>query len=170
MALPDDVKALVEATMARVGDDGRVLIVRPEGHAELTMPGQADIDTLELTHRFDRATDLAFQRRYRLAVVIDAPGIVGGVATRQMLAYLRNVGAHGVLAVFPRSPTATREPDTEWSVSDFLGLGFRRAEQAKTLASDYWVYRYNIYDYKITPDWLNSRYWANPEQWDRERW
>lgn len=169
MALPGDVKAFIEATIARVGD-GRMLIVRPEGQAELTVPSEVNVDTLELTDRFDRTTDLTFQYRYRLAVVIDAPGILGGIATRQMLAHLRNVGAHAVLAVFARSATATREPGTEWSVSDFLGLGFRRAEQAKSLASDYWVYRYNIYDYKITPDWLNSRYWANPEQWDRERW
>tara|TARA_B100001079_G_scaffold124671_1_gene106813 strand:+ start:10534 stop:11163 length:630 start_codon:yes stop_codon:yes gene_type:complete len=169
MGLPGDVTALIEATMEHVGND-RVLIIRPEGLADITTPAEAVVDTLQLADGFDPATALSFQRRYRLAVVIGAPDIIGRVATQQMLAHLRNVAAHGVLAVFARSPKTTHAPNPQWSVSDFLGLGFRRAAHARALTSDYWVYRYNIYDYKITPDWLNSRYWANPEQWGRERW
>lgn len=31
-------------------------------------------------------------------------------------------------------------------------------------------FEFNIADYKRTPDWLNSRYWANPQRWNKERW
>lgn len=167
MTLPDDVAALIRAMIQRVEDDP-VLVIKP---TELALPDYParSLRTLELSPAFDQARDLAFERRYRLAVVIDAPQTVGHARTRRMLAYLRNVGAHGVLAAFSRAPLSEAD-SPDWSVADFLGLGFRRAEQATSLTSAYWVYRYNIYDYKITPDWLNSRYWANPEQWDQQRW
>ncbi|MDD3447840.1 MAG: DUF6231 family protein [Gammaproteobacteria bacterium] len=32
------------------------------------------------------------------------------------------------------------------------------------------LYGFDIATYKVTPDWLNSRYWANPELWDRYWW
>lgn len=31
-------------------------------------------------------------------------------------------------------------------------------------------WQFNLYDYKQRPDWLNSRYWANPENFDKFRW
>ncbi len=30
--------------------------------------------------------------------------------------------------------------------------------------------RRRIFDYKDAPDWLNSRFWANPQMWDKARW
>lgn len=32
------------------------------------------------------------------------------------------------------------------------------------------VWQFNLYDYKQLPDWLNAKYWANPENWDKYRW
>ena len=32
------------------------------------------------------------------------------------------------------------------------------------------LYYFSIHDYKRTPDWLNPRFWAHPELWDRYRW
>ena len=31
----------------------------------------------------------------------------------------------------------------------------------------YIFYAYNISNYKMTPDWLNSENWANPELWEK---
>lgn len=36
--------------------------------------------------------------------------------------------------------------------------------------SEGYVWQFNILNYKQTPDWLNARFWANPEQWDKFRW
>jgi hypothetical protein len=30
-----------------------------------------------------------------------------------------------------------------------------------------YLYQYAIETYKTTPDWLNSKFWANPERWRR---
>lgn len=32
------------------------------------------------------------------------------------------------------------------------------------------LHGFNLYDYKHRPDWLNSKYWANPELWGVYRW
>ena len=32
------------------------------------------------------------------------------------------------------------------------------------------VWLFNILDYKQVPDWLNAKYWANPENWNKYRW
>lgn len=32
------------------------------------------------------------------------------------------------------------------------------------------VFLFDLYDYKRTPDWLNAKYWANPELFDKYRW
>jgi len=45
-------------------------------------------------------------------------------------------------------------------------LGFTLVEKI-----DAWeLWQFNILEYKQVPDWLNSRYWANPENWDKYRW
>ncbi|WP_019673061.1 DUF6231 family protein [Psychrobacter lutiphocae] len=31
-------------------------------------------------------------------------------------------------------------------------------------------WQFNLYDYKARPDWLNAKYWANPENYDKYRW
>lgn len=32
------------------------------------------------------------------------------------------------------------------------------------------IWLFNILDYKQVPDWLNAKYWANPENWNKYRW
>ncbi|WP_290652932.1 DUF6231 family protein [Aquisalimonas sp.] len=32
------------------------------------------------------------------------------------------------------------------------------------------LYGFDVGTYKTTPDWLNPRYWANPELWGKYRW
>lgn len=32
------------------------------------------------------------------------------------------------------------------------------------------LWQFNLYDYKQLPNWLNADYWANPENWDKNRW
>ncbi|MBF7682732.1 hypothetical protein I2F27_05205 [Acinetobacter sp. B5B] len=32
------------------------------------------------------------------------------------------------------------------------------------------LWQFNILTYKHVPDWFNSRFWANPENWDKFRW
>ncbi|MBC7751103.1 MAG: hypothetical protein H7Z73_05210 [Candidatus Saccharibacteria bacterium] len=45
-------------------------------------------------------------------------------------------------------------------------LGFSKIETIE----GWELWQFNILEYKQIPDWLNSRYWANPENFDKYRW
>ena len=48
----------------------------------------------------------------------------------------------------------------------YLALGFVRC----AVTEDHVYYLFDIKTYKPVPDWLNPRFWANPENWDKYRW
>jgi len=52
-----------------------------------------------------------------------------------------------------------------WRDEELLAMGLVRARR-----DDYALYLFDIHTYKHTPDWLNPRYWAHPERWDKDWW
>ena len=48
-----------------------------------------------------------------------------------------------------------------------MSYGFKHLFREKLENILYDLYEYNIIDYKIKPEWLNSDYWANPELWKK---
>jgi len=79
-----------------------------------------------------------------------------------LIAQVRDVLSEQVLIVTQHS----RKTKDEWSSQDFIAAGFSAQQHVENTAFFY----YNIATYKRTPDWLNSKYWANPEQWNKQRW
>jgi hypothetical protein len=59
--------------------------------------------------------------------------------------------------------------DRTFADDQFFAFGFRRLDGlCESLASGEepcW-YEYRMSDYKSPPDWLNARFWANPERFD----
>lgn len=49
-----------------------------------------------------------------------------------------------------------------------LAMGFEKV--AAWHESQLTLYLFQLYAYKSPPEWLNSRYWANPELFDKFRW
>lgn len=47
----------------------------------------------------------------------------------------------------------------------FRALGFMLS--GEDAAAQVRIYSYDIDTYKTVPDWLNARYWAHPERWNR---
>ena len=39
-----------------------------------------------------------------------------------------------------------------------------------THGKDFALWQFNILTYKHVPDWFNSKFWANPENWNKFRW
>ena len=61
-------------------------------------------------------------------------------------------------------------PDTPALSNDtFYAFGFRALpvmqEEGAQQGHTYW-YEYQLSDYKSAPDWLNARFWANPDRFD----
>lgn len=164
MSIPDDVRRCLEDEIGRY-DTGRCVQIGP-ADALVDWPAyEIDRITLEPAFSIQQHADFT-QPRMQLAIVLDAPRALSRATTRQLLGQLRNFSASAIVAAFSRDGSS----GDRWATSEFLGLGFRRLASARTLQSRYWIYRYDIRDYKITPDWLNSRFWANPERWDKSRW
>lgn len=51
-----------------------------------------------------------------------------------------------------------------------LAMGFEKIYQWPWQESELSLYLFQLYAYKSPPDWLNNRYWANPELFDKFRW
>ncbi len=103
-------------------------------------------------------------RRPALCVACADLGLEGRDA-EHALARLRDLYCERVLLF---TPTASGTP-RGWSPATLRALGFVRLFQTPGEAG-WGLYGFDLYDYKATPDWLNPRYWANPELWDRYRW
>ncbi|WP_018872809.1 DUF6231 family protein [Thioalkalivibrio sp. ALJ16] len=103
------------------------------------------------------------QQRVPLVLLLDTLSALDPATGQQLLGGLRDRWADEVLILH-------RLDDHRWGLNEFLALGFRRDPDAETVLPDHAVYRTSLYDYKLTPDWLNARFWANPDMWDKARW
>lgn len=60
-------------------------------------------------------------------------------------------------------------PNRTLADNQFFAFGFRRLDVLcgpLTSADEPCWYEYRMSDYKSPPDWLNARFWANPERFD----
>ncbi|MBI3431468.1 MAG: hypothetical protein HY018_04540 [Hydrogenophilales bacterium] len=55
-------------------------------------------------------------------------------------------------------------PDCALDETTFRALGFMLS--ATDTAENVRIYDYDLTTYKTVPDWLNARFWANPERWE----
>lgn len=49
-------------------------------------------------------------------------------------------------------------------------LGFTQLIDRTTHDHNFALWQFNILTYKHVPDWFNSKFWANPENWNKFRW
>ncbi|TXJ08920.1 MAG: hypothetical protein E6Q25_04445 [Acinetobacter sp.] len=49
-------------------------------------------------------------------------------------------------------------------------LGFSQLQHIVPEDSLVQIWQFNILNYKHVPDWFNSKFWANPENWNKYRW
>ena len=105
--------------------------------------------------------DLPFQQRYDLAV-LQVSGELDTLAVTQGLTRLRDLLARRVLVVVTE-PALTDIP------TQLRALGFSQLVDVQ--ADQPWqIWQFNILAYKQVPDWLNAKFWANPENFHKYRW
>ena len=76
-----------------------------------------------------------------------------------MVARIRDLHSPVVWLIEPSAVTAQRA----------RALGFSVLHSPED-TEDRWLFGHDIASYKATPDWLNAKHWANPEQWGQNRW
>lgn len=100
-----------------------------------------------------------------------------------LLGALRNLGVQSILA-FERASlfetaSARGAPQVESLFATYLSYGFFAGQQVELAASEKGEplpsmhltnFGYDISRYNFKRAWNNARFWANPEQFDRNRW
>lgn len=107
----------------------------------------------------ENAATLSQLPRYRLACVYNFPENLSSTEGMQIIAALRDLKAEIVYLLLD-------DEDSRWNDHDLRALGFRHIKNYPEDTPTKTLYYFDIYDYKLTPDWLNPRFWANPERWD----
>lgn len=107
-------------------------------------------------------SNLAAQR-FDLALVLDCLEHLPKREGLELLGGIRNLNASRIAVLADLNACG-------WAETDFFALAlqssehFQRDEQVLTL------FTYDLREYKQVPDWLNARFWANPENFGKYWW
>jgi len=85
--------------------------------------------------------------------------VLSDVQKSQLLVRLRDLMAKRIVVV-------SRLQDEKL----LRALGFTQLIDKTRHDSDFALWQFNILTYKHVPDWFNSKFWANPENWNKFRW
>ena len=105
---------------------------------------------------------LPFTQRYDLGfVVFDTTEMqnISETEKAQVLVRLRDLMAKRIVVVSKRQDEKL-----------LRSLGFTQLIDKTLHEADFALWQFNILTYKHVPDWFNSKFWANPENWDKFRW
>lgn len=67
-------------------------------------------------------------------------------------------------------PIAGLGKHSEWQLTDLFSFALSKVASYQSEGSELGLFKYNISDYKKTPDWLNADNWANPDLWGKYWW
>ena len=86
----------------------------------------------------------------------------------RLLARLRDLHTPRFALLLPLTPN----PDdaSHWQEQELFAFGLTRLGLYGAGERRLGLYGYDLDHYKTTPDWLNPRFWANPERWDKAWW
>ncbi|MFT7234560.1 MAG: hypothetical protein ACI9QV_000122 [Methylophagaceae bacterium] len=138
---------------------GKSLLIAGE-LAKKTLINEQDTRSHTLTTPFTLA-QLTSLPLIDIAIISDVIENLSKVDATQWLATLRNQYAQHLLLIVNQQQT-----ESSWQLTDYLALGFKKRGEIKGRL----IFSYAIEDYQFKKEWLNDRYWANPENFDKYRW
>ena len=101
---------------------------------------------------------------YDLAYVHGALERLPRSAAGMLLARLRDISARRLL-VHVEIGAERSEHISDWENNELLAFGLIKAGEYQTSQCRAHFYQFNIFDYKLTPDWFNPKDWAHPHLW-----
>ena len=108
-------------------------------------------------------------QRYDVGIVADAVEYLDKDQSGQLIASLRDLHTTRFVMVVRMGDKWDRLKSV-WQTVDLLGYGMKLVNRYSFDDKPIHVYKYDISTYKKTPEWLNSKNWANPQLWDKFRW
>ncbi|MBK5519479.1 DUF6231 family protein [Pseudomonas sp. TH10] len=106
--------------------------------------------------------ELAAQR-FDLALVVDCLEHLPKRDGLNLLGGIRNLNASRIAVVADLHASG-------WQETDFFSLALQASERFQRDDQVLTLFTYDLLDYKQVPDWLNSRFWANPENFGKYWW
>lgn len=106
--------------------------------------------------------DVAAQR-FDLALAIDCLEHLPKREGLQLLGGIRNLNASRIAVLADLGACG-------WSNTDFYSLALQANERFARDEQVLSLYTYDVREYKQVPDWLNARFWANPENFGKYWW
>ncbi|MEJ2059278.1 MAG: DUF6231 family protein [Acidihalobacter sp.] len=149
------------ATDVGQGAHDRLLLLASPAHAALG----ACLDTaLEITEcrqvaPEDGLTAASDTQRWDCAVLAGALEQLPRSEGEHLISSLRDIYARRLYILVDAATD-------RWPARDLIAFGLSEVGRSETQV----LYRYDVSTYKRTPDWLNPRFWAHPELWDKFRW
>ena len=106
--------------------------------------------------------DLAAQR-FDLAVVVDCLEHLQRKDGLQLLGGIRNLNASRMAVLVDLHACG-------WQDTDFYALALQVSERFARDEQILSLFTYDLLEYKQAPDWLNAKFWANPENFGKYWW
>lgn len=97
-----------------------------------------------------------------VAIISDIVENLPQIQAVQWLSRLRNQYSPHILIIVDN----LKSTEQGWELTDYLALGLKKRGHVDV----YTLYTYEIENYQFEKDWLNSRYWANPENFNKYHW
>lgn len=97
-----------------------------------------------------------------LAIISDITETLPKAQAIEWLGLMRNAHARRIIVISKITPSTQQT----WQITDYLGLGMKRLISV----NNYQLFTYAIESYQLKREWLNNRFWANPENFDKYRW
>ncbi|CAD5198338.1 DUF6231 family protein [Pseudomonas sp. FEN] len=102
-------------------------------------------------------------RRFDLALVVDCLEHLPKRDGRQLLGGIRNLNASRIAVLVDMTASG-------WQDSDFFALALQSSERFARDEQVLTLFTYDLKEYKQVPDWLNAKFWANPENFGKYWW
>jgi DNA-binding transcriptional LysR family regulator len=102
-------------------------------------------------------------QRFDLAIFVDCLEHLDKRSGLELLAGVRNLNA-SKLAVLVDITAC------DWQLSDFYALALQASEQFQRDTQTLTLFTYDLREYKQVPDWLNAKFWANPQLFGKYWW
>lgn len=107
-----------------------------------------------------------FNQQMEMAIVAGIFDRADKTASAKLISQLRDV----LCRQFCVALTMASQADQGWTLNELLALGLRRVNRYPVDGTEIALFKFNINEYKSTPDWLNADNWANPDMWGKYWW
>jgi hypothetical protein len=125
---------------------------------------QAAHEDCQITHAVAGVlpADVAAQR-FDLALIVDCLEHLPKRTGLELLGGIRNLNASRMAVLVDLQACA-------WQDTDFYALALQASERFQRDEQTLNLFTYDLLDYKQVPDWLNAKFWANPENFGKFWW